>query len=252
MVARQAARFTALALVATMTLVPGLVVSAPALVGPHAGVNAGITKYVSDNWAGYFAKGKSHTVTEVSGDWTQPSAKCGAGSSYAAFWVGIDGVDDSTVEQTGTLITCSGASASYSAWWELYPLNSIQVIRSISVAPDDKVTASVTFGTGGYTMSITVAGHSFSHTASQKADRTTAECIGERPSVGSSLTTLSDFKSVKFTSCQATISGHTQGIGSFGTVGEITMHDAAGHVLASASALSSPPSSFTVTWKRSS
>lgn len=164
MAGRAARGFLIAMALAGMVLLPGIAVSAPLIGGIGAGPNAGFTLYSRLNWAGYFASGPNGSVTRVSSSWEQPSATCGSGTSFAVFWVGIDGAFDTTVKPAGTLIECSKGAASYYASWELYPLNSIQIIKSISVHPGDCVSASVTYASGAFKMKITVAGHSFTKT----------------------------------------------------------------------------------------
>jgi hypothetical protein len=228
----------------------------PAAPGPAAAVRATTTAFSSTNWAGYGDSASNNTVTFVSGTWTQPGVTCPSrGTLYAAFWVGIDGFSSSTVEQTGTLAECSHGRVSYSAWWELYPLNSIQTIGSMTVRAGDSISASVTYGSSGFTMAISdsTSGGSFSHTATQSGtSRSSAECIAERPSVGSSLSSLADFGTMTFSTCKATISGTTAGIGSASHVDSITMVDTRGLTLASISTTSNSGATFTVTWVRSS
>ncbi len=213
----------------------------------------GVTNYMSDNWAGYFATGSADTVTKVTGAWTQPTVTCPpTGKAYDVFWVGIDGAGTSTVEQIGTLAECSGGAVSYHAWWELFPLNDIKIIKSVSVAPGDAVSASVTWSSTAskFVMKITVAGVSATRSGTQPGtDRETAECIVERPSGATSLYRLADFGSVTFDSCKATISSTTSAIQKFSTAGAITMIDGGGHTMASVSAATGP-GSYTATWVR--
>jgi hypothetical protein len=77
----------------------------------------------STNWSGYAAHGSR--FSSASGTWTQPAAKCSSstpnGYAIAAFWVGLDGWESNTVEQTGTESDCSATHPLYRAWYELYP-----------------------------------------------------------------------------------------------------------------------------------
>jgi len=57
----------------------------------------------STNWAGYAITGPDGSATAVSDTWDVPSTSCGSQTTYAAFWVGIDGFNSNTVEQTGVL-----------------------------------------------------------------------------------------------------------------------------------------------------
>lgn len=218
-------------------------------------LNASVTQTSSLNWVGYADSAAANTVTAVNGAWTEPAVKCPShGTLYAAFWVGIDGFNSNTVEQTGTLAQCSRGVATYSAWWELYPLNSIQPISTMTVAPGDSITASVTYSSSGYTMTITdhTNGGSFSTTGNQSGtSRSSAECVGERPSSGGSLTSLANFGTMTFSSCTATISGVTAGIGAYASTYAITMVNNHHATLATVSATSNSGQTFSVTWVRS-
>jgi hypothetical protein len=207
-----------------------------------------ITSVSSSNWAGYAALGSTGTVTVVSGAWTQPAVSCGSGKTTdVATWVGIDGYSSKTVEQTGTSGDCTAGVASYYAWYEFYPAASVS-ISSITVHAGDKITASVTYSGGKFTTNLTDGGKSFVKTGTvSAAKRTSAECIVERDEVGGVLNKLSKFTTDSFSSCTATISGTTGGVGSFATVSKINM-SAGGKLLASTGALTSN-TAFTVTWK---
>jgi hypothetical protein len=233
-------------------------VSAAPIQGAPTAVTAGITAVSSTNWAGYGAIGANRTVTMVSGSWIEPTvSSCGSALSAAAFWVGIDGMVSyaPSVEQVGTIAECYSGAVYYYAWWEIYPLNSIQPISKITLSPGDHVTASVTYSstTKEFAMKIRdiTTGVTFTKDkAYGAAHRATAECIAERPSTSSGLVPLPDFGKVTFSSCTATIAGTTGGIGSFASVWEITMASSV-HNLAVPSALTSS-TKFSVTWKHSS
>jgi Peptidase A4 family len=104
----------------------------------------GLGSSVSTNWSGYAAYGT--TFTSVQGDWVQPTADCETvrkhGVTLAAFWVGLDGYEDNTVEQTGTEADCEGATPVYHAWWELYPKSSVTIEEPVKSG--DRMHAQVT------------------------------------------------------------------------------------------------------------
>ena len=248
----------------TATLLSGVGLTAASLSTPTghpgAGPFEGVTKYTSLNWAGYFAENTSptinDTVTKVAGTWVQPSVNCGNDkTAIVVIWVGIDGAVSSTVEQTGSFAQCVKGTASYSLWWELYPKNSVQLISTITVHPGDTITGSVTFSsaTGKFTMTVADGSKSFSKTGTQPGtERSSAECIVERPggaSTSNGLYSLADFGVATFSSCTATIAGHSGGIGSFPQVGAITMlGNNEVKVIAKTSGLTSQ-TDFSVTWK---
>jgi len=250
----------AIGIVATISLTGGLMVShGSAGTGVNLRPLFGASSVSSYNWAGYAATGSTGSVTSVTGTWTQPAVTCPKGTTLAAFWIGIDGYSSSTVEQDGTLAQCSHGTATYYSWWETYPANAVQPWATIHAG--DSFSASVTYnaGTGLFTMSLkdTTSGVSWSQTSSNSgASENSAECIAERPagaSNSSGLYALANFKKMTFTTCAATISGSTGGIGTFSTVVAIKMvnYSSGTRTLATVSALTSN-TKFTVTWKHAS
>ncbi len=101
----------------------------------------------STNWSGYAAYGT--TFTQASGSWVQPAANCSSVRkrqiALAAFWVGLDGYLDRTVEQTGTEADCEGSQPVYYAWYELYPERLFVIAHEVE--PGDVLHATVTQGT---------------------------------------------------------------------------------------------------------
>jgi hypothetical protein len=154
----------------------------------------------STNWSGYAVTGSDFTDAE--GSWIQPKADCSATpNSYAAFWVGIDGYSDTTVEQTGTLIECIGTTAEYYSWWEFYPLNSIQIISGFKVSPGNKIDASVTYNGTEFTVTLRneTTGKSFTHSGKVSgAKRASAEWIAEAPASSTGILPFSDFGTGRF------------------------------------------------------
>jgi hypothetical protein len=220
---------------------------------PSGGVN-------STNWSGYAVTGTA--FTKAVGSWREPKANCTkTPNTYAAFWVGIDGYASSTVEQTGTLIVCSGTTAQYYAWWEFYPTNDIQTISTITVSPGDEITAEVEYNGTEFVLKITdlTTKKSFSTKgAVSGAARSSAEWIAEAPSSTSGVLPLTDFGTAEFGddytkvkgTNDATDSTTTGVISAFGTVEAITMVNGnSGADEAVPSSLTTDGSSFTVLWK---
>ncbi len=239
----------------------GLVVG-PAVAAAPALPRGVLLTVDSLNWAGYAVTGSSGSVTQVTGSWVQPAVTCSRSSTtYAAFWDGIDGYNSNTVEQGGTLAYCERGTASYYAWYEFYPAASVE-ISSITVHAGDTVAVTVAYSSSTSEFSVTVTDGSHTYTKSGSvsgAERTSAECIAERPEVNGRLASLADFSSAEFGAdytsslgCGATVSGTTGTFGSFSTATAINMVDSSGHALATTGALSSDGSSFTETWDASS
>ncbi|MBI3859253.1 MAG: hypothetical protein HY296_03295 [Thaumarchaeota archaeon] len=239
------------AVVAVVLLTLTLFVSPVAFAAPLSNDRNLSFNSKSLNWSGYAVLASSGSVTRATGSWTQPAVTCSGGSSYAAFWVGIDGANSGTVEQTGTLALCSGGLASYSAWYEFYPAASV-TISGFAVNPGDAFSATTSYSGGVFTLTIQdgTTGQSFTKSGTVSgAARSSAECIAERPSIGGSITKLANFGTVSFTGCSATVGGTSAVFNVFSGNTAIDMVGRSGRLLAATSAMTS--GAFTVTWKGS-
>jgi Peptidase A4 family len=172
---------------------------------------------VSQNWAGYVAGGTQ--FSSVSGSWVQPTAKCGSGQTYSAFWVGLggSGSQSSALEQTGTQADCnSDGSTDYYAWYELVPAAPVRL--GLTINPGDQISAKVSVAGSNVTVSLwdqTTRQSTTKTLQMSQPDTSSAEWIAEAPSAcdGSGSCQplpLSDFGSVQFTNSSATdTNGHT-------------------------------------------
>jgi hypothetical protein len=134
----------------------------------------------STNWSGYAVIGSTFSTATVS--WTQPAIDCtsGDGSTDMSPWVGIDGYNTDTVEQTGSSGDCSGATPDYYAWYEMYPRNVIVIKQTVK--PGDDFTATVTHTTGtkySLVLKDITQGWTNSVTKSLKAKDASAEAVLE-------------------------------------------------------------------------
>jgi len=233
---------------AALVAAASLVVPAVAGAGIHPPVgfdpNKKITDSTSSNWSGYAAINSRYT--SVSASWTQPFASCGPTNTWSSFWVGLDGYNSNSVEQTGTSADCSSGIPQYYAWYEMYP--KFPKNLNLAIAPGDSISASVTTnGNGQFTLTIadTTTGQSYTATQRYKAAQlSSAEVIAEAPSSSSGVLPLTNFGTVNFAA--ATANG--QPLGSFNP-DKIDMA-ANGVTKASTSALSGG-TAFSVTWKHS-
>jgi Peptidase A4 family len=155
----------------------------------------------STNWSGYAVTGLDGAFNSVSSSWTEPAATCtGSDAEYAAFWVGLDGYNSGSVEQTGTDSDCNGSSPDYYGWYEMYPAN--PVYFSNPVEPGDSISASVTFsGTETYTLVLTDSTQGWTQTITENESglsRSSAEVITEAPSSSSGVLPLADFGTVNY------------------------------------------------------
>jgi hypothetical protein len=214
----------------------------------------GHTSSYSTNWSGYAVTGAKGSVKDVKGEWTVPAIQgtCPSTNQYSSFWVGIDGYNSGTVEQTGTDSDCQGGAPVYYAWFEFYPHPSY-LISSVPVKPGDTVSAEAKFNGRAYVVTLkdVTTGKSFSTSAKvSSAQRTSAEWIAEAPYSGGILP-LANFGTINFFADKATVGTVTAPIGSFISYVQITMVTNSNVVKAQPSALSPDGTSFSVTWKSS-
>jgi hypothetical protein len=188
------------------------------LIGPqasHTGTRNQTTS--STNWSGYAAA--SGTYTSVSSSWVEPTGTCRSGDQYSSFWVGLDGYNSSTVEQTGSEVDCTGSTPQYYSWYEMYPAYPVNFTNT--VRPGDHFTGSVTYsGTNTFTLKLSDTTRGWSHTVTKTlsgAARSSAEVIAEAPCCTSSggILPLANFGTVNFTGAKA----NGAAIGNFNPVG---------------------------------
>ena len=211
------------------------------------------------NWAGYAVPAQEGTVTSVAGSFIVPSVTCTRQTTYVALWTGLDGYNDSTVEQAGVAVECSGGKPIYWAWYEFYPSPSVE-IKGFTVKPGDVIYVNVTYiGNGEFQVIIKDVTENEAYTVTGSVSNallSSAECILERPTVNGQLTALANFGTAYFGqdytdvmgTCYATVSGKLAAFGSFSSTVEIVMTANNGKVLAQPSSLTSDGSSFTVTY----
>ena len=171
----------------------------------------------STNWSGYAVETdlnapQNHVFTAVSGTWTVP-AVTGSGTAYASIWVGLDGYTSSTVEQIGTDSDIVNGTAEYYAWYEMYPRDSVNISKvKLAVNATDSVTASVTYGSGKFTLQITnnTTNQVFSTTQTAvRAQRSSAEWIVEAPSSYAGVLPLANFGTATISNAAAAITTTT-------------------------------------------
>jgi Peptidase A4 family len=214
----------------------------------------------STNWSGYAVVGSSFTSAQAS--WIVPTVNCTgvSGDEYTALWVGLDGYNSDSVEQTGTLSDCSGTTPSYYAWFEFYPEPMYEV--PISVRPGDVISASVVYNGREFTVTIKDGTKGTYSTSARVrgAARSSAEWIVEAPCCTNSggILPLSDFGTALFGSASTGVSGTndatdstTSGpIGSFGTanIEEINKVSSSTSPQTSTCTALSGGTSFSCTW----
>jgi hypothetical protein len=151
----------------------------------------------SANWSGYAVHGGRYH--SVSASWTEPAGTCRSGNGVSSFWVGLDGYDNATVEQTGTVTGCHGGRAVHYAWYEMAPAGGVTIRHPVRA--DDKLSASVSYdGNGKFTLELTDSTQGWTAVevrSRASARRSSAEVIAEGPSV-----LLPDFGTVRFSAAR--------------------------------------------------
>ena len=167
------------------------------LIRPFITVHGGRHAVFSSNWSGYAAHGG--TYKNVSANWVEPKGHCsGSRHKYSSFWVGLDGYNSNSVEQTGSEVDCKGGTAKYYSWYEMFP--KFPVKFSNTVRPGDHFHGSVTYNGGGrFTLKLSDTTRGWAHTAHKSlssARRSSAEVIIEAPSSRHGVLPLADFGTV--------------------------------------------------------
>jgi hypothetical protein len=224
--------------------VPAFASGSPAS-APRVDPNHKITRSTSSNWSGFATTGAR--FTSISSSWTEPIATCSPGeTSYASFWVGLDGDTSGTVEQTGTDADCSSGVARYYAWYEMYP--KFPTNLSYTVNPNDKLNASVTTdGVGRFTLLISDSTQGWNYSTTQRlksAALASAEVIAEAPSSRSGVLPLTNFGTVNFGASSA----NGVSLASAPNLDPITMVSSSGAVKAQPSNTVGKDGSFSVTF----
>ena len=190
----------------------GLLVSAPAASASpvlHHGPAHNLTHASSSNWGGWDNTGG--TYTSVSAEWVQPTITCSKReTSYASFWVGLDGDGSNSVEQTGSEGDCVRGTPKYYSWYEFYP--AYPVNYSNTVKAGDQFSASVTYSSGTYTLVLSDSTQGWTHRTTGTAPsglNASAEVIAEAPSSNRGVLPLANFGTMSFTN--ATVNGAALG-----------------------------------------
>ena len=216
---------------------------------------SGTTAIGSFNWSGYAdSSATPNTFTAVSAKWRQPGTVCSPEQELTAYWVGLDGYSNETVEQDGTLAYCFKGVAYYYTWWEMYPGGSVTV--GSTVQPGDVIAASVKRSGTSYTLSLTDfnnPANSFSTVQScTTCQNESAEWIAERPAFSIGITPLTFFRTWNPVGAVQTSNGARGTIAAGPNPTQITMFDATQtYPLDTVSGLFARGSSFAAHWLNS-
>ena len=199
----------------------GPMVAPPGQVGPASTSRPGHAVIHSLNWAGYAANRAGTSFSAVSAAMDVPYLDCSAvPTSYSSHWVGLDGLGSSSVEQVGIEADCSGSTAQYYAWYEMYPK---PVTVAFKIGAGNAVQASVTYKRSARKFVLmlrdTTDGRHFARTlkcAAKACLRSSAEVISEAPSNGSGgILPLADYRAASYSSIRLTTSrGRRSGLSS--------------------------------------
>lgn len=179
---------------------------------PLLSMQASNTSY-SSNWSGYvdFSGATSYGSSSfyyLVNDYVVPVAKqafgaCTGGWDYGSAWNGIDGWGSADVLQAGIEFDayCSGSTRSsyYSAWYEWYPYSEVR-ISGFPIVPGDDLFVEVwhTSATQGYAYLVNYNNNQsvevgFTAYPGYSLIGNSAEWVVERPTVGGSLATLTNY-----------------------------------------------------------
>jgi hypothetical protein len=214
----------------------------------------------STNWSGYAdVTCGTCALRYVAASFTLPSLNCknSPDGSLASFFVGLDGIGDSTVEQIGTTSGCSGGTASYLAFYEMFPF---APVAFSGISPGDAISVAVYFNSAtnrwqlGLT-DVTTGGNIATVQACPSGStcrNRSAEVIAEAPSSASgSILPLADFGQANFEAVQVTSRNGTHGTltsNSLWTADSLTMVDSTGSKTLAAPGPAYGGQAFQQTW----
>lgn len=149
-------------------------------------------------WGGYVASAAPGSFSSASASWIEPKVTCNSDNDLYAPWVGIDGYNNETVEQTGVQTYCGSGKPVDSAWYEMYPSSAVYYSNKIKAG--DLINASVTASGSSFTLTISDATRDWTETATQSTDgaeTSSAEAVIESPT-----TDYPNISSVNFTNVE--------------------------------------------------
>jgi hypothetical protein len=215
----------------------------PAAVTPphYAHVIHGRGHRHDDNiWAGYADTGA--TYTSVSGSWTVPTLDCAdTPDSSTSPWVGIDGWNDSTVEQIGIDTDCTSGVAGYYPWVEMYPADSIYFDDPVNAG--DQMTASVSVSGTSFTLTESDSTQGWTKTYQEQGSDQLASAEAILEDLGDNMPPVANFGTLRFTDLTA----NGQPFGSAGTPNSTDL-ERGDTMLTQTSAIDSSGSQFSIDW----
>lgn len=207
------------------------------------------TSYSSTNWSGYMSA--TGVFTGITASWIVPNVS-GNGHTLSAdgTWIGIGGVTEGDLIQTGTQdIVSSNGQVSIAAFYEMLP-DAAVTISDIAISPGDNVSASikeVSFEAWTITIADNTDNDSYTTTVLYDSSNSSAEWIEEDPSYGNgNQVPFDEFGSVVFSDATTTSNGTDYTLASINP-SSITLTSMLGQALAVPSAIGASNNSFSIT-----
>ena len=202
------------------------------------------TALKANNWSGYADVACSTcAIRYIATSFTVPSVNCAKSpdGSFAGIFAGLDGITSQTVEQVGVEAGCSGGTASYAAFYEMFPNPPVSFS---GISPGDAISLSVYFNSATHHWQLTLTDVTTGGTiataqacpSGSSCRNSSAEVIAEAPSSSTgTILPLVDFGQLNHVAIAVTSLNGTHGaMASNGlwTTDSITMVSSAGKTLA--------------------
>lgn len=209
----------------------------------------------SSDWSGYVvvsdSVNPSPVLRNISASWIVPMVTPSPIDAFSDVWIGIGGLTDDSLIQTGTSQDSVDGAGVYEAWYELLPDYSI-TITSINVSAGDEITTSISLldaGTDQWLIQIAdiTSGQSFSQSFFYLSSRLSAEWIVERPTINNTLAVLANFGSATFADLKVSMDSRSGTAADF-PLSRVMMYDRQNIQLVTVSELAVRGSTFTVTY----
>ncbi|MFZ2056946.1 MAG: G1 family glutamic endopeptidase [Acidimicrobiales bacterium] len=205
-----------------------------------------------DNWSGLGVPGSG--IEGAEGAWTVPAVEPSTAALYSSTWVGVDGLNNPDLIQTGTSQYTGGGSTSYFAWYEILPSDAVVIglnSNPAPVEPGDQMLASVAETNTEYVWTIYLKDVTqnwyFEDNFYYYGPGDSAEWIEEAPAINGVQSTLADFGTADFSDTAVYGDFGSDGTAWYGTEmnagNEIAMTNEAGTTIVAMPSAPSVPSS---------
>jgi len=202
------------------------------------------TALQANNWSGYADVAcRTCAIRYVATSFTVPSVNCtkSPDGSFAGIFAGLDGITSQTVEQIGVEAGCSGGTASYAAFYEMFPNPPVSFS---GISPGDAISLGVYFNSATHHWQLALTDVTTGGTiataqacpSGSACRNSSAEVIAEAPSSSpSTILPLVDFGQLNHVAIAVTSLNGTRGAmtsNGLWTTDSITMVSSAGKTLA--------------------